>query len=223
MVFDILIFAAIAAFFVWKLRQVLGQRHGDERERPNPFTPPPTERHPLASNDDGDAVTIEGTARDVPPAPQAAPHSLAAAIQQVRLLDTQFDEKHFLQGARAAFTMIVEAFAAGDDATLKNLLRPTVLAGFVAEIERRRAAGETMVTKINRLLAADISAARIEGRNAVVTVDFTSEQISYVQNAAGEVIDGDTKKPQHVAESWVFERDTTSKDPNWFLTATRSH
>ena len=35
---DILIFAMIAAFLVYRLRGVLGRRHGEERQRPNPYT-----------------------------------------------------------------------------------------------------------------------------------------------------------------------------------------
>jgi predicted lipid-binding transport protein (Tim44 family) len=216
MIIDIIIFAAIAAFFAWKLRQVLGHKTGDEQERGNPFAP-----RPDAQSD----KVIDGEATEVRAAPaimQAAPNSLADALQQVRVLDSSFDEKHFLVGARAAFTMIVEAFAAGDESQLKNLLRPTVFAGFMAEIERRTTAGETMVTKVQRVLAADISAARVEGKTAALTVDFTSEQLSYTTNAAGEVIDGDAKKAHVVAESWTFERDTSNTDPNWFLVATRA-
>lgn len=218
MIIDIIIFAAIAVFFVWKLRSVLGQRTGEERDRGNPFA---VAEQPEPEEETDAPVIIEGQARSV--APEAPANSLAGAINQVRQLDPAFDEKHFLAGARAAFTLIVEAFAKGDEAALKNLLRPTVLAGFVNEIARRKAAGEIMETRIVRLLAADISAARTDGKTAVVTVDFTSEQVSFTKNGAGEVIDGDEKKLQHVAESWTFERDTTLRDPNWFLTATRAH
>lgn len=217
MLIDILIFAAIAAFFAWKLRQVLGQKTGDEQDRGNPFAAPPEAERPVVI--DGQATEVRSAT--AAPTIQPAPNSLAEALQHVRVLDAAFDEKHFLSGARAAFTMIVEAFARGDEAELKNLLRPTVLAGFVAEIERRKGAGETLITNVQRVLAADISAARVEGKTAALTVDFTSEQLAYTTNAAGEVIDGDAKKPHIVSESWTFERDTSSKDPNWFLVATR--
>lgn len=233
MPFDILIFAAIAAFFVWKLRQVLGQKSGDERERPNQFTaaeeaekrqaeiqkkygpqgaPPAT-----PSIIDGEAVEVQP--RPPAPLPQG---SLASAIAGIKAADPSFDERRFISGARTAFTMIVESFAKGDTETLKGLLKPSVYAGFETEIERRKAAGETASTTIQRLLAADIANVRIDGKLALVTVDFTSEQLSVTRNAQGEVIDGDPKKPEHVAESWTFERDTASSDPTWFLVSTRT-
>jgi len=218
MIIDIIIFGGIAAFFAWKLWSVLGTKTGDERSRQNPYQQPDvTTVRPSA---EADPTVIEGRAREVN---NAAPNSLAAAVSQISQAYPDFDEKQFLAGARAAFTMIVEAFAKGDEATLKTLLRPNVMAGFTTEIERRHAAGETLETRIVRILAADISAARVEGSTATVTVDFTSEQISVTRNAAGEVIDGNPSKAEHVAESWVFERDITSRDPNWFLVATRLH
>lgn len=224
---DILIFAAIAGFFVWKLRQVLGQKHGDERERPNRFTA--AEEAAKRAQEAAPAATagsiIDGEATEVVPprAALTAPQgSLVEAIASVRSVDRNFDEKSFLAGARAAFTLIVEAFAKGDLPALKGLLKPTVYAGFETEVERRRVAGETMQTSILRILAADIASVRIDGPGVLITVDFTSEQQSATTNAAGEVIDGDLKKPQHVAESWTFERDSTSADPTWFLVSTRT-
>lgn len=218
---DIIIFAAIAGFFVWKLRQVLGQKHGDERQQPNPFARPP--EAPAKEESPADTI-IDGEATEVRPRIELAPPvgSLASQVAQVKALDNAFDERQFLQGARSAFTFIVEAFGKGDTDTLKGLLKPGVYAGFEGEIERRKAAGETTHTTIQRLLAADISAVRTEGKTAVVTVDFTSEQLSWTKNAQGEVIDGNPNKAEHVAESWTFERDTTNRDPTWLLVATRT-
>lgn len=229
---DILIFAAVAGFFVWKLRQVLGQKHGDERERPNRFTAAEEAakrdaQQAGASNDtgpiiNGEAVEVKAPVM-LPAQAQTSPQgSLAGAIASIRLVDPHFDEKQFLAGARAAFTMIVENFAKGDLPALKKLLKPAVYAGFETEIERRVAAGEVMQTSILRILAADIANVRIDGSTVLLTVDFTSEQQSATTNAQGEVIDGDLKKPQHVAESWTFERDSTSSDPTWFLVSTRT-
>lgn len=213
MIIDIIIFAALAAFFVWKLRSVLGQKTGDERPPVNPFAQQPAA---APANDTGSV--IESTAREVPhPA-----GSLTAAIAAIKYADVSFDEKRFLVGSRTAFSMIVEAFAKGDVGTLGTLLRPAVLSGFVNEIERRKTAGEAVETRIQRILAADISAARIDGTTAVITVDFTSEQLSVTRNAANEVIDGNPNKAELVSESWVFERDITNKDPNWFLVATKT-
>lgn len=223
MAIDIILFAAIAVFFVFKLRQVLGQKHGEERERPNPFA---TQADNAAQVNQPN--TIDGKATEASPemaaqaSSMAAPNSVAGGITQIKILDPSFNEKQFITNAKTAFTMIVEAFAKGDEPTLEMLLRPDVLKSFKTEIKRRLEAGEDVIAEVKKITVADIAAARVEGRMALVTVDFTSEQLNYTKNAAGEVIDGDAGRPIEIAESWTFERDTRSKTPEWFLVATKT-
>ena len=212
---DVLLFALIAVFFAWKLRQVLGTRNGEEAERPDPF------KRPAAAARDG-AQTIDGEAREVPPRTAGAPpSSVAGGLNQIRALDTGFDEKRFLANARQAYTMIVEAFAKDDRATLKPLLKADIYDGFVAEMDARAGRGEVLQADIRKITAADIAAARTDGKLAIVTVDFGSEQISVTRNQQGEVIDGDPVRPVEVAEAWIFERDTSNASPAWHLAGTR--
>lgn len=225
MPFDILLFAAIAAFFVWKLRQTLGTRTGEERERENPFAAPtdsPRDVHNL-----GPDTVIDSTARDVPLAegqPRRARHpetSVAGGLAQIEALDSAFDEKAFLTAARQAYTMIVEAFASGDRETLRLLLSPEIYRGFGEALEARTARGESMAVSVKKILVAEISAVKLDGSQARVAVDFTSEQTSVTRNQAGETVDGDPVQPIEVAEAWIFERDLASRDPAWQLAATR--
>lgn len=215
---DIILFALIAAFFVWKLRQVLGTRTGEEQERPDPFkqAPPANPQSPV----------IDGEAREVPNAANrtaytAPASSVAGGLAQIHILDNGFDEKRFLSNAKQAYTMIVEAFARDDRAGLKPLLKTEIYEGFVAELNARAARGETLQTDVQKISAADIAAARTDGKLAIITVDFTSEQLSVTRNQQGEVIDGDPVRPIEVAEAWTFERDTTSNSPAWYLVGTR--
>ena len=222
MPFDIILFAAIAVFFFWKLRQTLGTRNGEERERDNPFAPPPA-----APPVDGKGPVIMGEAKELPLAPRGPfgpvhpESSVAGGLAQLRTIDPSFDEKVFLAGAKQAYSLIVEAFATGDKPTLKMLLTPAVYDSFIGELDARIVRGETLVAKVKRILVTEISAVRAEGSRGIVTVDFTSEHISVTTNQTGEVIDGDAVQPTEVAEAWIFERDLTSSDPAWHLVATR--
>lgn len=210
---EIVIFAMIAAFLVYRLRSVLGRRTGEERPRPSPFTAAP-------SRPDNVVPLPQRAAVDAAPAADE-PVSLAEAIRQIHAADQSFDEKVFLQGARGAFQMIVGAFALGDTAALRPLLADDVYDSFAKAIRQRQSAGETLETRIERIRDADVIEARLDGRDAVVTVKFVSEQTNLVRNTAGEIVDGDPRQPVEVVDIWTFRRNTRARDPNWALVETR--
>src|SRR4051794_19896720 len=71
-VLDIIIFAAIALFLVWRLRSVLGRRTGNERPRPDPIT---IRREADQRRADANVVTLPERA---PAADRPAPEALPA-------------------------------------------------------------------------------------------------------------------------------------------------
>ncbi len=214
---EIVIFAMIAAFLVYRLRSVLGRRTGEERPRPNPFT---------ASAGQTDNV-IPLPNRDRPRADAVVspdePLSLAASIDQIAAADSNFEEKHFLEGAKAAFQMIVEAFARGDSAALRPLLADDVFASFDRVIGERQSKGETDETRVQRVREAEVVEARLnQGRYALVTVRLVSDQINVLRDRNGAVIDGDPNTVVEANDVWTFARDIQSRNPNWALTEIRA-
>ena len=69
---------------------------------------------------------------------------------------------------------------------------------------------------------AVIQSASMVGNKASITLQFVSELITATYDKAGDVIDGDPGHVQHVTDVWTFERDITSRDPNWKLVATQA-
>ena len=138
------------------------------------------------------------------------------------MADPSFDPDGFASGARAAFEMILDAFATGDTGVLKSMLSPDVFANFQHAIRSRQEAGETLKYTLVGIRKAEIVEAYMDGRNASVTVKFVSEQINATLNREGAVISGDLNKVVDVTDFWTFQRDTRSRDPNWALVATRS-
>ena len=55
---------------------------------------------------------------------------LAAGFEKLAQADPAFSPREFLEGAKLAYEMIVEAFAKGDKPALKNLLSKEVFDGF---------------------------------------------------------------------------------------------
>lgn len=217
---EIVIFAMIAAFLVYRLRSVLGRRTGEERQRPNPYTPPPA--RPAQNGQDNVVPLPERGRTDAAASADAGePQSLAASLAQIRSSDPGFDEKTFLQGASAAFAMVVDAFAKADTATLRPLLSDDVYDNFANAIRERQAANETLETRIDRIRDADVVEARLDGRTAFVTVKFVSDQMNVTRDSNGAVVDGDADKVVEVTDIWTFARNVRSRDPNWLLVETR--
>ena len=76
----------------------------------------------------------------------------------------RFDPDQFLQGARAAFAMIVEAYAKGDKAALRPLLADEVFAQFAGAIDAREQAGRTLSTELVATRAAELVDAGMVGQ-----------------------------------------------------------
>src|SRR5215217_7535267 len=187
--FDIILFALVAVFLVLRLRSVLGRRTGNERRRA------PLLRQPEAT---GEKVVAFGQRnRTAPPAPTSAapPDAVAAGLAQIREVDPGFDPSAFLEGARAAFEMIVAAFAAGDKAQLRPLLSDEVYKPFSDAIVEREAAGETLETRILQLKSIDVVEAGLAGRMARVTVKFVTDQTNVLRAHDGSIVDGHPEEP----------------------------
>ena len=133
--------------------------------------------------------------------------AVATGLDAIAATDKSFDAKHFIAGARAAYEMIVTAFAAGDRRALKNLLAREVYDGFEAAISERETKGETVETRFVSIETADIIGAELRGKTAQVTVRFVSQLISVTRDKAGNVIDGNPDKVTDVTDVWTFARD----------------
>jgi predicted lipid-binding transport protein (Tim44 family) len=205
-----LIFAAIAVFVILKLRSVLGTRTGFEKKN-----------EPYAPADNRDKVIPLPDRRQPEAPPMGEPKTaLDPGSAAIRRADPSFDPDQFVEGAKMAFEMIVTAFAKGDEKTLEPLLAPAVFESFASDIRRRREAGETRETTVAGIRQARIDQARLDGREARVTVLIVSEQINVTRDREGKVIDGDPKAAETVSDLWTFARDTRSRDPNWQLVET---
>ena len=213
---DIIFFAMVAAFIAFRLRSVLGRKTGHERPRVDAVT-----RRTAARGGDNVVPMPERTqGAAAEPAAPVGDGPAAAGVAAIRRADPQFDLDYFLQGARAAFAMIVEAYAKGDKAALRPLLADDVFAQFAGAIDQREQAGRTLSTELVATRSAELVDAGMAGSQARVTVRFTSEQINLTRDAAGDVVEGDPRQIDTVVDLWTFERDTRSRDPNWQLVET---
>jgi predicted lipid-binding transport protein (Tim44 family) len=136
-------------------------------------------------------------------------------------IDRNFDPAAFLDGAEKAFRMIVSAFAAGDRATLRNLLGDETYKAFEQAIASREAAEQTQVSTIHAVHSATIEGAELRGADATITVRFVSDQTSMTQDKEARALTG-TDAVTEITDIWTFERNLGSPDPAWRLVAARS-
>lgn len=220
--FDILMFAALAVFLLLRLRSVLGRKTGHERPRP-PVSARDTQIGHDARGDDAapalpGAPSRAGTDSMSDIAPEGSP--FAEALMGIQAADRSFDPAAFLTGAKAAYELIITAFAKGDRDALRPLLSPEVFASFDSAISLREARGEERELTLVGINRAALTDATFDGREAEITVTFVSEQIAVTKNSAGAIVEGDPTSVRQITDVWSFARDSQSSDPNWELVAT---
>ena len=207
---SIFIFVALTLFLSYRLFTVLGTKGGhepDESERPA-LAPVPSER--------------AARAEEAPESAPARPVAIPAWAEGIREDDPDFDPRSFTEGAKAAYEMIVTAYASGDLSEVSPYIDPAVRKAFEVAIDGRQQAGQSMEVEFVGVESAEVVRAERESAHHEVTVDFRSDQIRVTRDEAGDVIDGDPNRIDAVKDRWVFARPVTQTDPNWTLIATNA-
>ncbi|VFU07562.1 Calcium-binding protein [Methylocella tundrae] len=226
-----IIFAFLAAFIVWKLRSILGTRTGEEKPPRNPFINDARGAAPRAAGDsEAKIISLPGAAAPnaAPPStvtptdtaerwrPYAEPGSKAwVGLDAIAAADPSFAIKQFLDGAKAAYEMIVTSFADGDRQVLQNLLAKDVYDSFAAALSEREKRGEKVETTFVAIDNGGIGDAALRGRIAEIAVRFSAQMITATRDSTGAVIEGSADKVVEINDTWSFARDVGSRDPNW--------
>jgi predicted lipid-binding transport protein (Tim44 family) len=188
----ILFAAAVAAFVLYRLYDVLGRRVGRQPEDgPAPVLP----------------IKVGDPAKLSEPVIQEV-----AGLSALKAREPAFDIGKFLDGARDAYQTIVKAFALGDRTALKSLLAPAVDQSFETAITQREAEGRSQATEFLHPPRADLDRVEIAGDTALARVRFLAELRTRSKGPEGEAVDD-----RRTAEFWTFERRIGAPDPNWIL------
>lgn len=211
----IVILAMIAGFLALRLYSVLGKRTGHEQE---PALRPAEERAkvtvlqpgPVTQNS-GDSVRLaEGL---IAPGAETGVRALIAS-------DRNFDVPQFVDGAKSAYKMVLEAFWRGDREELGWLCDADVLASFEEAIAAREAEGHVLDNRLVRIDKAQIVEASANGRIAEIALRFEADIAAVTRDKDGNVIAGSLTDAIGTKDIWTFTRDIRSADPNWKLSET---
>ena len=219
MILEIVILAMIAAFLGLRLYSVLGRRAEHEEESvPQRF-------------DNGDAAK-DGALRPQQAQPGAAVSQVRAAqiegvmpavergIREIANADSKFDLAGFMEGARGAYEMVLEAFWEGDRDTLRELCDDDVYEGFAAAIDAREEAGEQLENSLIRIEETRIHSAALDGKMARIAVLFVADIAAVTRDKDGNVVAGSLDDAIESRDVWTFARNVRSSDPNWVLDET---
>lgn len=217
---DIVIMALVAGFILLRLRSVLGDKIGNDK--PSYFNKPiqPERNDTIVQLED---KAIKPKIRQQEPDPYLAgvkDEHIISVVSAIKARDPEFTATHFLEGAKGAYEMVFDAFLRGDRETLKFLLDGKVYQQFseaLQEAERQEGKNENTLISVK---AEGITQAEMTGTVARLTAHISSEQVHVTRDANGEVISGDASLIHAIDDEWTFERDVTSKNPNWKVTET---
>lgn len=207
----IVLLAMVAVFLGLRLYAVLGKRTGHEQ----PYVAP------LDTPGSGAPVALDDARSQVPaPADNVFEPTAAAGVRSIISADNSFDVARFLEGSKAAYRMILEAYWRGDEDALAPYVGEDVREAFAASIAERTTAGHTLENRLMNIESATIVSAQLENKVATVTVRFEADVSAVTRDADGTVIAGSLSDAVPTHDVWTFTRTIRAEDPNWILTDT---
>ena len=154
--FDIILFAAIAGFIIYRLRSVLGKRTGYQKKA--------DDHKPVYKNVDDKPKENK--------IPSLLDNQLK--LENVYKKVDNFDHKQFLDGAKKAFEIIITAFNKGDKKTLKNLVSNDVYLAFEKAIDNKT---NNPSSQFYSLIIDSVEDAKVDNDNISISINFISEQM----------------------------------------------
>jgi predicted lipid-binding transport protein (Tim44 family) len=210
-VVGIVLLAMVAGFLALRLYSVLGKRTGHEQTFVAPVDQ--TKLVPAVAGEEArPQIVIENNSVFEPAA--------ATGIRAIIAADSSFDVARFIEGSKAAYRMILEAYWRGDETELAELTDDDVRQSFAASIAERKAAGHVLDNRLVQIEKAIISAASLDGKIAQITVRFDADIAAVTRDADNAVVAGSLTDAVPTHDAWTFTRTVRSADPNWILTDT---
>ena len=188
---DIILLAMIAGFIFLRLRGILGKRSGFEGKTSTQF------EKVLNDLQSENKTTVR------------------------KVFDAKAQEE-FLNGAKIAYETIITDFSDNDNKLIesKPLLSKKIYDKFNEALEERNKKGHYAEITFIGINSAKIKEHKTIDKILNVTVEFVGEVITCIKDKEKKIISGDPEKIKKIYDTWVFSRNTLSKNPNWQLVDT---
>ncbi|MBR3676523.1 MAG: Tim44/TimA family putative adaptor protein [Alphaproteobacteria bacterium] len=132
-----------------------------------------------------------------------------------------FNKENFLHSACRVFEMVLQAFNSGNIENIKGLVSKKIWNTFNQVLNFRKENNITSEVDFICFKKSEIKDVKLLKNSVKITVEFESEQINLLKDAAGHIIEGDENFVQKITDVWTFERLFNAKNKNWTLVSTK--
>lgn len=198
---EIVFLAMLAGFIALRLVSVLGRRTGHEPSASDAYTG----GGPEFSQPGGKVIDLPS--RQPVDLPQDLEPETKAGLAAIAEADASFDPARFVEGAKLAYRMILEAYWRGDIDEVEPFMSDEVADQFRASIAERGTGA--IPNRIQSIEGAKIVGASLDGMMAEIAVRFSAA-----------IAGGVPATRQAANDEWIFRRHVAARDPNWLLVAT---
>ena len=216
---DLIFFIMIAALLVFRLRNVLGRRTGNEKKPGFGFS--------------FDAKVVDKNSNNIKEIKINKEHILNSLkkyknldkngdLKRIYILSPNFSPKKFLKGAKDAFEIIVAAYAKGNLKKVKDLLSPNIFKTFSNISNQRIKKKQTLEHTLISFKSEEIKRIILKSTIAEIAVRFVTEQVNLLKNNKGQIIEGNNDYIENHIDYWTFSKDLKFSNPNWKLIVTKS-
>ncbi len=222
---DIIFFAAIALYVFWKLREQFGKVDEEEKKQ---IQEKVSRKKEIISAVQSQVMAVKKKMDEQSTAQNQANDKIISTIEASSqenfrkiLTACNISAEFFLNGAKSTFEMVIKAFAGADLQGLRLLLSDKVYAGFEQAIIQRKAEEKTLVSNLISINAAEIVSVLLVDNTASVVVKFVSNQINYIVDKAGQMIEGGKDEIRELTDVWTFKKDIAATNKNWVISSTQ--
>ena len=200
---DIIIFAIIAIFLVYRLKNILGQ-NSESNDQNNKID--------IEKKNFTNVVKLGNTKLNT--------NEIRTNNDSILEIEPTFDEREFLKGAQNFFEMVINCFVKGNLKEIVNYIDVKLIKNFQSVIDERLAENESLKIEIIKMNSIQIKNFKKLKNFLRISVLFETEQVKVLKDKKGNIIDGDQNKSILVKDLWTFEKEIQSKDLNWKLVET---
>ena len=192
--FGFFLFILLTVFLIVKLNEILGMKVGFHIQK---------ERFGYTFESKQSAETVVS--------------EVDRKILKISKVYPKFSVVDFLNKAQKAFEIIFHAYAAGDVATLRDLLAPRIFRAFSLAIDDRNGRRETLEGVLVRFVDVEIIDSDVTNEELFITVKFVTEQSNVLKNGEGQVLEGSTDFIETRTDVWVFSHKLSEANLRWYL------
>tara|TARA_B110000858_G_scaffold156922_1_gene179491 strand:+ start:98 stop:730 length:633 start_codon:yes stop_codon:yes gene_type:complete len=201
---DILIFAIIAIFLVFRLKNILGTKAELDETKV---------KKDSDTNNFSNVISIDK---------KQTKDEYDKEVIKIQQIDKSFNKQEFLSGSEVFFKMVLDSFVLGNLDKVKDFIKPSILKNFNLVINERKKEKETLIIDIKSINKIELISATVSKANIKINVLFETFQIKALKDKTENIIDGDINEEILVKDIWVFERKINDINPNYTLIETKS-